>query len=384
MIGSGPVTIILRVKGMIMRFNTIAEKKRRAGGVPSPFVMLFICAWAAVPAGAFISASGEYQIESSVRENGGGNILAGGRYSSTSAIGQNLAADGPGLSFSGAYVNRTGFYNPPHFTFQKGLVSVVNFNYGSASLSLPAGAVDKEVFDITLNADPIAQPLNVAPGVINSANAKMEINNGAWARLFPNQITEMYLFDEQDAWNKPFAQNGTLAMRYRDDNGDGFLDGSNPPVRADTIKPWVLDETRAMWYKLPGASFDPVSRTIAAPFVSPGVYALLGMVDESVKDTYAFPVPFRPNGPDAGSGPGQTGVEADGIVFTSIPQTGDIEIYTLDGRLVRKLSIPAGLLSVTLKWDVRTAGGNRAASGVYIWRVVSGSNSKTGKLMVIW
>jgi len=119
-------------------------------------------------------------------------------------------------------------------------------------------------------------------------------------------------------------------------------------------------------------------------FDKPGVYALLGTVDESVKDVYAFPVPFRPAGPDAGAGAGQTGTEAEGITFNNVPQTGDIEIYTLDGRLVRKLPIPAGLVLPKLKWDARTAGGDRAASGVYLWRVVSGSNSKTGKLMLIW
>jgi len=367
-----------------MSLNTCAEKKRLAEGVPSPLLLFFICTWAAVPAAALISAGGEYQIESSVHDNGGGNILAGGQYTSGSAIGQELAAGDSGLSVSGAYVNRTGFYNPPHFTYQKGLVSVLQFNSGSVSLSLPADAVDKEVFDISLNNDPIAQPLNVDPGLITSANAKIEINQGGWARLFHNQINEIYLFDEQDARTAPFARHGTLSMRYTDDDGDGFLDGAAPPVRVDTIRPWALDETRAMWDKLPAASLDPVSRTITAPLLSPGVYALLGMIDDSVKDTYAFPVPFRPNGPNAGSGPGQTGTEADGIVFTSIPQEGNIEIYTLDGRLVRKLPIPAGLMSVTLKWDVRTAGGNRAASGVYIWRVVSGSNTKTGKLMVIW
>ena len=118
--------------------------------------------------------------------------------------------------------------------------------------------------------------------------------------------------------------------------------------------------------------------------MSPGVYALLGMVDESVKDVYPFPVPFRPNGPQAGTGSGQSGTDADGITFINVPQAGAIEIYTLDGRLVRKLAIPAGLPIPKLKWDVRTAGGDRAASGVYLWRAVSGSNSKTGKLMVIW
>lgn len=353
-------------------------------GVRCAIVSLCAGAFVSLPANAAISSSGEYQLESSVRDNGGGEILSGGVYATRGSAGQNTIPEGPGNSVAGEYVNRAGFYNPPHFTFQKGLVSVVNFNSGSVRLTLPPGAVDKETFDITLNNDPAARPLNVDPGLINSANTKMEQNEGSWSRLFPNSITEMSLFDEQNVWDKPFAESGALSMRYPDADADGILDGSNPPVRVDTIKTWMLDEALAMWAKLPASSFNRGSQTISVPFRSPGVYALLGMVDESVKDAYAFPAPFRPNGPRAGSGAGQSGTEADGITFANVPQTGDIEIYTIDGRLVRKLPIPGGLVIPKLKWDVRTAGGERAASGVYIWRVVSGGNSKTGKLMVIW
>ena len=337
-----------------------------------------------LPSGALAASSGEYQLESSVRDNGGGEVLSGGAYASRGAVGQNVLPGGRGNSAAGAYVNRSGFYNPPHFTFQKGLAAVINFNPASAGLTLPPGAVDKEMFDITLNNDPGMQPLNIDPGLINSANSKIEQNEGAWSHLFSGNITEISLFDEQDVWDRPLLKSGALAMRYTDGNADGILDGSNPPVRIDTIRAWALDEDLAMWAKLPGSFIDRTSKVITVPFMSPGVYALLGMVDESVKDVYPFPVPFRPNGPQAGTGSGQSGTDTDGITFINVPQAGAIEIYTLDGRLVRKLAIPAGLPIPKLKWDVRTAGGDRAASGVYLWRAVSGSNSKTGKLMVIW
>lgn len=354
---------------------------RRSGRALLPFCL--IC-WAPLNSAALISASGDYSLEASVLDSGGGRRLEGGQYASRASAGQNALPAGYGNSVSGEYANRSGFYNPPHFTFQKGLPATVGFNSGYAALALPAGAVDKEVFDITLNHNPAAQPLSVDSGLINSANLKMETNEGAWSRLFPNHITEMTIFDEQDFWKKPLLKSGLLSMRYSDDNDDGVLDGSYPPVRVETIKTWALDEELAMWAKLPGASVNTVTREIVAPFMVPGVYSLLGMVDESVKDTYAFPVPFRPNGPNAGLGAGQTGNEAEGITFINVPQVGDVEIYTLDGRLVRKLNIPAGLMTPKIKWDTRTAGGERAASGTYIWRVVSGSNSKSGKLMVIW
>lgn len=374
----------MRESEYMMSLTAVMERDKRVRRVLPPLVILVICGMA-VASHAYISAAGEYQVEASVVDNGGGALMAGdGGYAARGSAGQRLAEQGPGLSAADAYVNRTGFYNPPHFTFQKGLAAVVPFNNGAASLTLPPGAVDKEVFDITINKDPLHDPVRVDPGLISLANSKMERNEGGWASLFSDNIAEMTFFDEQDVFEKPFVQSGYLSMSYRDDDNDGIMDGSNPPVRVASIKPWALDEGMAMWAKLPASSLDRSARRITVPLLSPGVYALLGMVDESVKDTYAYPVPFRPGGPDAGAGSGQTGTETEGITFTNVPQVGRIEIYTLDGGLVRKLPIPAGLTIPKLKWDVRTAGGGRAASGVYIWRVVSGANSKTGKLMVIW
>jgi flagellar hook assembly protein FlgD len=113
---------------------------------------------------------------------------------------------------------------------------------------------------------------------------------------------------------------------------------------------------------------------------------MMGTMADTVKDVHAFPVPFRPYGPNAGADNGQTGSEADGIRFARVPQKGEITIYTLDGQLVKKIDISGNLLQVekTVRWDVRNTYGSKVSSGVYIWRVVSGSNSKTGKLMVIW
>lgn len=346
--------------------------------------IFLICAAVVMPASGLVSSGGGYALESSVQDNGGGAYLAGGEYLARGSAGQRLAAEGPGLAASGGYVNRTGFYNPPHFAFQKGAASVLPCNSGALLLNLPANAVGKEMFDIVLNNQPLTAPVYVSPGSIDSANRKLEHNEGITARLSQGHIAEVSIFDEQGAWASPLEKSGTISMRYSDADGDGLVDGVSPPVRIDAIRPWVLDQNAEMWTKLSGGSIDRGAGMITMPLGVPGVYALLGMLDESVKDTYAFPVPFRPNGPNAGSGAGQTGLEAEGVTFTNIPQRGQIEIYTLDGRLVRKLFIPAGLVIPKLKWDVRTSGGDRAASGVYLWRVVSGDNSKTGKLMVIW
>jgi hypothetical protein len=153
----------------------------------------------------------------------------------------------------------------------------------------------------------------------------------------------------------------------------------------DSLSTWGLDEVSNSWAQLPGASVDKSAKLLTIKFDKPGVYTLLGALVQSIPSYFkAYPVPFRPNGPQAGTGPGQTGTEATGITFEGVPQTGKIEIYTLDGRLVKNIPIPDNLpFPYIVNWDVKTASGEKAASGVYIWRVVSGANSKTGKLMII-
>jgi len=366
---------------MIMKNPTL----KTVCNILSPLTAVFLFVMPAFC--SVLPSGGDYQIQSSVLDNGGGEKMTGGDYAAKGSIGPGSLPDNPGLTNGGGYANRTGFYNPPHFTYQGGLPLSFAMVPDDVRLTLPANSVGKEVFDITLNKNPMNQPLNIDPAKITNATEKLVYNEGAWSQLFPNNLSELSMFDEQSYYTDALAHRGTLAMRYKDDNNDGILDGSNPPVRASSLNAWGLDETYNTWVQLPGAAADETTRTIISYLDKPGVYAMLGSLVQAIPSTFkAFPVPFRPHGPQAGIGDGQTGTEATGITFEGVPQTGRIEIYTLDGRLVRKLTIPENLTSpYRVPWaPVSTDTGEKVASGVYIWRVVSGSNSKTGKLMVIW
>jgi hypothetical protein len=239
-----------------------------------------------------------------------------------------------------------------------------------------------DMFDIALNRNTGSSPISTDQSKIDLANSRIALNEGAWALPLSGNITETHIFDEQGSWDQPFKKPGYLTLSYRDDNGDGIIDGSNPPMRADTARVWGLDENRDMWVKLPPSGVDSAAKTITIPLLAPGVFAVLATMDDSVKNTYAYPVPFRPNGGASGIGAGRTGTAADGITFTNLPQAGRIEIYTLDGMLVKKIAIenPA---SAEIKWDVKNSAGEKVRSDVYIWRVISGSNVKAGKLMII-
>ena len=347
-----------------------------------PLIAVFL--FAAPVFSTVMPEGGEYQLAGSVVDNGGGEKMTGGEYSAKSSIGQSNLPPNRGNADGGTYTNRTGFNNPPHFTYQGGLTTVLAMASGDIRLTLPSNSVDKEAFDITLNKNPENQPLSIDPGKITDANEKIVYNDGGWSQLYANNLSEMAIFDEQSFYTKPLAKRGELNLRYRDGNDDGILDGSYPPVRVNTLNAWILDESVNSWVQVPGGGVDREAKMLTVYFGMPGVYALLGAQDQSVVNVKAYPVPFRPNGPQAGIGQGQTGTEAAGITFDNLPQSGNITIYTLDGRLVKKMEIPETFGIAKLAWDVKTASGERAASGVYIWRAVSGSNSKSGKLMVIW
>ncbi|MCM2267518.1 MAG: T9SS type A sorting domain-containing protein [Elusimicrobiales bacterium] len=358
--------------------------RQNAKAVRRLFSLLPALLLAAAPAFCDVLPSGgDYQLQGSVIDSGGGGKLAGGEYSVKSSIGQNSMPPNLGLTSGGVYSNRIGFDNPPHFTYQ-GKLPVVLTAAAGFRLNLPSNSVSKELFDITLNKDPVAQPISVDPGKITNANEKIVYNDGGWSQLYANNISEMAIFDEQSFYTEALGSRGTLTFQYKDDNDDGILDGSNPPVRIGSLEAWILDQSVDAWVKMPAIVSDPATKLLTVPFGLPGVYALLGTQDLSVKNVKAYPVPFRPNGPQAGIGQGQTGTESGGITFDNLPQAGTITIFTLDGRQVKKITIPDNMFIQKLTWDVKTSSGEKVASGVYIWRIVAGPNSKTGKLMVIW
>lgn len=166
-----------------------------------------------------------------------------------------------------------------------------------------------------------------------------------------------------------------LNFPYEDENGDGYIDRVFPPVRAVNLAVWRLDEAGRAWVKQTGAVIDTASRKVSLRVEHFSSYALLAVPDTDVSLVHAYPVPFRPN---AGN-PAKYGSWTDLITFTQLPTYGKIRIYALSGEQVRELDI----VPPSMKWDLKNSGGETVASGVYIWKVSSGSNTRTGKLMVI-
>jgi len=329
------------------------------------------------------SSGGRYSLSISQQGGGGGSDLSGGSFRAQGALGEAFLPASEAFVLRGRrFQVRDGFYNPPKFGLQNALGFTLSDPTGSVFVSLPPYAVASPTFEVAIRSNPLDRPLRADPGMIREANQKLSFNSPL-SQVLPTHLWEIDVVDEEGFHGQALAGQGAISFRYRDMRGDGIVDGTNPPVRAKTLKPWILDEARALWVQLPDSSVDLGGRRVTAPLRHFSVFAFIGGLDTSVADAYAFPVPFRPHGPQAGSGPGQTGTLAAGITFTNLPSEGTIEIYTLAGQLAGKIEIPPNLAPATLAWDVRNSAGEPVASGVYLWRVVSHGNAKTDRLMII-
>lgn len=164
-----------------------------------------------------------------------------------------------------------------------------------------------------------------------------------------------------------------ITLPYPDADGDGLLDGGR--LKASALSVWHLNEGRGSWERQSGPLIDSAGRTVSQTVSHFSSYALMAAADTDVSYVHPYPVPFRPSAGDTA----RYGSWATGITFKGLPSEGKLRIYTLTGTLVRSLPFS----SPTVNWDVRNSDGQRAASGVYLWEVVSGGNRKTGKLVVI-
>lgn len=342
------------------------------------------------PAAAQVASGGNYTVTLTVKDSGGGVELSGGNFSSRGAMGQDFTPE-PGsgdILRGGNFEARQGFYNPPRLNFQNSVAGTSQDPSQAVSVTVASLSIPLAEYEIVFRQDPLNNPVRIEPSKIQEANSKARANEGPLAQVPPNHLWEISVMDERGFYDGLILQGGTIRFGYEDKDSDGAVDGTFPPVRAKTLDLWMLDEEFNMWVKVPDSKVDLVQKTVSAPLAHLSVYAFIGGSDADVDSVSAFPVPFRPYGPNAGTGPGQTGAEYTGAAFTGItfkdlPSEGKIEVYTLSGELVRRIQIPPNLLPARLSWDVKNESGEAAASGVYIWRVVSGANSKKGRLMVI-
>ncbi|MBI4064378.1 MAG: hypothetical protein HY401_08785 [Elusimicrobia bacterium] len=324
---------------------------------------------------AQIATGGGYSLMSSVVDGGGYPQMSGSSYTANASIGQGFFpardAEKP-LATSGFRVYE-GYFSRP-LLYDHTRANTIIFPSSLGQVTLPSNSMP-------IDYEPMLEqtPLFVSPSLLNEATQKLRSINGPYVQS-PISLLEISMLTEDGAlFSQSLSKPALMTLVYNDTNGDGIVDGSNPPVRINELSPWILDETSALWVRLAGTNPGSLSTAVEFPVSHFSVYTLFGTASTQVNFVYAFPVPWRPNFDD----PARYGTLAGGITFTNLPSEGSIKIFDVAGELVRTINIPVGLFPPKYKWDVKTESGQDVVSGVYIWVVESGSNRKFGKLMVI-
>jgi hypothetical protein len=333
--------------------------------------------------GAFAAKSGKtFEIQAdSICSSGSSQESAQGGYRLRYTIGTIGASNIVALSTSAYAVTPGILAGAPTLNPQNGdSVYVFGPENGRATLSIPAGSLTQDYL-LYSSTSPASKPLRVAPAVITDARAKLDRFASVWTRPDQDQVWELYLQEEDGRKaSATFLKPGRLTLPYKDDNGDGLLDGTPVPIRVTTLSIWWLDEDNSLWVRLPNSTVNVSSKTVTAPVGHLSVFAVMGDIAKDPSSVFAFPVPWRPNGPNAGPGPDQTGTLAGGIRFTNMPDIATIRIYTVSGTLVREISHTSGPIET---FDVKSDAGEILATGTYIYIIDSNGTKKTGKIAVI-
>jgi len=170
-----------------------------------------------------------------------------------------------------------------------------------------------------------------------------------------------------------------LELPYGDANDDGIVDSTEETsarVRVQTLSIYWLDEEHKLWVKVSGTKVDKEKKVAGARVIGFGTYTLMGGGFYDLADSYAYPVPYKPN-----DGLSTTGDETSGITFTNLSSDAEIKIYTITGELVKKLVHKTGFVK---EWyPVENEKGEKVVSGVYIYYITNKNQHKSGKLVII-
>ncbi|MCX5797218.1 MAG: serine hydrolase [Elusimicrobia bacterium] len=205
----------------------------------------------------------------------------------------------------------------------------------------------------------------------------------AGLRQSTGSLTEFIIAVDGVRCNGTFALPVTVRVPYSDVNNTGFVDGTSPPVRADTLQLYTLNETSGLWEAVPGSTVDTVNKVVVGQLSHLSIFTAFGAGAVSGLSTLrVYPVPYRPNGGNADQGKPYSAADPNsGIIFDNLPQSVSIRIYTLTGSLVTSFSSEDS--SGKLRWDARNDSGQEVATGGYLAVITSPGASKVVKKILV-
>ena len=174
-------------------------------------------------------------------------------------------------------------------------------------------------------------------------------------------------YDEQGTITQNFNEQVAITIPYPDINQDGIVDGTM--VGETSLKMYVMED--GGWVEVQGGTIDTVANIFTAPVWHFSVYGLRGIpFAKDLSRIYAYPNPFN------------LGLQGK-ITFAELTDTAEIRIFTIAGELVKTIEVtPQDSGKPT--WDGRNEAGERVASGIYLYVIISEEGYKAvGKIGII-
>lgn len=180
--------------------------------------------------------------------------------------------------------------------------------------------------------------------------------------------------DGDGVQDKPFYKDITIKIAYRDNDQDGFVDGTI--VREERLRVFYAKDEGEDWNILPGPGADSSNNWVIGYTRTFSYFCSLPVEPSKVALHQSFPNPFK------------VGRNTAKIPF-EIPSTDSeikIFIYTPTGQLVRVLDeagkeiFPEEGYAV---WDGKNEKGMYVGAGVYIYVLVYNGEKYTGRLSAI-
>jgi len=240
----------------------------------------------------------------------------------------------------------------------------------NARISIPANSLPENAY-IRMNSDPEKNPLEADSDKIVKATNKIVTPY----RKIIDKIEINAYNKEGKGIDTGNLSNVTLSMPYSDENSDGFIDDTSPPLQEKTLRLFMLENNHNLWVRTPDYSIDADNNIFRAKIPHFSVFALAARASYSVDETFCYPVPWIPE-----DNKEETGTFDGGITFTNLAPPCEIRVYKISGELVKKITVEDDLYKSWLGDDKY---GNFVPSGVYLWIVESHDDKKTGKLMII-
>jgi len=240
----------------------------------------------------------------------------------------------------------------------------------NARVAIPANSLPENAY-LRLNPDPAENPLEADSDRIAKANNKLVT---PYQKIIDTIEINVYNKDKKRIDTGKLS-NVTLLLPYSDEDNNGFIDDTSPPLQENMLRLYVLEEEHNLWIRVPEYSIDEDNNTFSAKIPHFSVFALAARASSSVEDAFCYPVPWVPE-----DGKEETGTLEGGITFTNLAPPCEIRIYRISGELVKRITVEDELQK---KWFGDDKRGTPVASGVYFWIVQSHDDKKTGKLMII-